>query len=212
MKAWSQGDPGIATWNPHSEERGGRSLVPWASWAPGLSPLVPLWHSVCPPTPRPGPWTPVGWGVSSRAPCVPALSPRPPPAPAVPPAARGDGAHRDHPHPGARGAHQGAGEPQPLFPGLLPWPSAVSSVSAFLLLPVLRPNLCLLRREYNINLLLKCAVLWYEIYSRCCASITIIHSQNFSSSPNETLSPQILAPIPLPPPAPGTHHFLFLGI
>lgn len=165
-----------------------------------------------PPAPCPGPWTLVNWGGVLPCPLCTRLSPlRPPPAPAVPPAARGDGAHRDHPHPGARGAHQGAGEPQPSPLAFRPGPQ---------LSLLCQPSSCFLSSyqisaaycgNIYINLPFKCAVLRYEIHSHCCASITIIHFQNFSSSPHEIPSPQILAPTPLPlSPWDPLLYFLFL--
>ena len=102
--------------------------VAWCRQLPGPPSLG---HSVCPSHPTldsGGLWVP-----PARAPCVPGSLPcHPFSAPAVPPAAGGDGAHCDHPHPGARGSHQGAGEPTwhcPLFPGreLLPLGSPPSS-------------------------------------------------------------------------------------
>ena len=102
--------------------------VAWCHQLPGPPSLG---HSVCPSYPTldsGGLWVP-----PAHAPCVPGSLPcHPFSAPAIPPAAGGDGAYCDHPHPGARGSHQGAGEPTwhcPLFPGLelLPLGSPPSS-------------------------------------------------------------------------------------
>lgn len=206
MKAWSQGDPGIATWNPHShsEERGGRGLVPWASWGPRSLPTRPaLAFGVClPPHARaPGLW----WagGVSCRAPCVRGSLPSALPQLQQYPRLREEMERIVTTHireREGRTKEQVSHSPSSLafHPGrqlsLLCQPS-----SFFLSSDQTSASYC---GNIYMNLLLQCAVLWYEIHSRCCAIITIIHSQNFASSPNEILSPQILTPIPLPQPLP----------
>jgi len=169
--------------------------VAWCRQLPGPPSLG---HLVCPSHPTldsGGLWVP-----PACARCVPGSLPcHPFSAPAVPPAAGGDGAHCDHPHPRARGSHQGAGEPTwhcPLFPGLelLPLGSPPSSplvssvsVSRIRSLPILTlcVSLTLFYCEKKIHITY--ISLFYPLqivqFSGLkdiqIATITTIHVQNF---------------------------------
>ena len=71
------------------------------------------------------------------------------------------------------------------------------------------------QNTYSINFtiltMFKCTVQWREVHSHFSTTITTIHLQNFSFSPNETMYPlNSNSPFsPLLSPAPGDPHFTF---